>query len=81
MTQSVPISTPLIAPLWADYDFRVVGRVNYRETNNAATLTRSREMILKVNPSFSGFYPLSCVIVTWSEATRIPTGMMIIFTV
>lgn len=60
---------PLIAPLWADFDFREAGHVNYRVTENAATLIRAREMILEVNPGFSGFYPLLCVIVTWASET------------
>ena len=63
-------SVPLIAPLWADFDFRDrEGNVFYRVAEDEATLKRAREMLLDANQDISEFIPTFCVIVTWSEAT------------
>ena len=62
-------SIPLIAPLWADFDFRDrEGNVFYRVAEDEATLERAREMLLEVNEDIGEFSPTFCVIVTWSEA-------------
>lgn len=67
---SLPTSSaPMIAPLWADYDFREAGNVYYRVSQDTVTLGRVQEMITEANPDFKGFSPSLCVIVTWSEAT------------
>ena len=62
-------SVPLIAPLWADFDFRSKGNVFYRNTKDETTLDRAREIIIATNANFTEYYPSFCVIVTWSEAT------------
>lgn len=69
MTPFPTSPVPIIAPLWADYDFREAGNVNYRVTEDETTLARVRGLIVKINPNFSEFSPLLSVIVTWSEAT------------
>lgn len=69
-TSSFPTtSVPVIAPLWADFDFRETGNVFYRVTTDEATLDRVRTMIANSNPNLGGFSPTLCAIVTWSEAT------------
>lgn len=62
-------SVPLIAPLWADYDFREAGNVYYRVTDDETILVRVKEIIVEINPGFGDFDPVSCIIVTWSEAS------------
>ena len=60
-------AVPLIAPLWADYNFRQGGKIYYRVTEDPATLAKAKEVITENN--FSEFSPTLCVIVTWAEAT------------
>ena len=62
-------SVPLIAPLWADFDFRSRGNVFYRIAEDETSLVRARETIVRANANFTKYYPSLCVIVTWSEAT------------
>ena len=58
---SAPV--PLVAPLFADYDFREAGNVFYRVTQEEGILSKARELI-----GVDGYFPTSCVVVTWSEA-------------
>ena len=60
---------PVIAPLWADFDFTVTGTVYYRVSTDEATLARVSRMINDSNPDFHEFIPSLCAVVTWSEAT------------
>ena len=64
--RSFPLSDDhrLVAPYWADVDTRKSGTVWFRETNNAAILSRiSREIMLDgVN-----FQPNIALIVTWDR--------------
>ena len=70
LISTFPSSTvPLIAPLWADFDFRSRGNVFYRMADDETTLVRARESIVGANANFTEYYPSFCVIVTWSEAT------------
>ncbi len=74
---------PIIAPLWADYNFRRRGTVYYRVTDDVSTLARAKELITENNPSLSGYSPLLCVVVTWSDAvllTRILDDTEVLFT-
>ena len=65
-----PTSTvPIIAPLWADFDFRSRGTVFYRIAEDKTSLAIARETIVGANANFTEYYPSFCVIVTWSEAT------------
>ena len=67
---SFPITpVPVIAPLWADFDFRETGTVYYRVSTDEATLARVSRMINDSNPDFHEFIPSLCAVVTWSEAT------------
>ena len=74
---------PLIAPLWADYNFRKAGNVYYRITRDNATLERARELITEISSLHSKFSPSECVIVTWVNAellTRILDNTRVCFT-
>ena len=67
---SFPSSTvPLIAPLWADFDFRSRGTVFYRIAKDEESTAKAKEIIIGANANFTEYYPSFCVIVTWSEAT------------
>ena len=62
-------AVPIIAPLWADYNFRQRGNLYYRITENDATLARARQLIAKGNKAgFNEFLPSRCVVVTWVNA-------------
>ncbi len=65
---SLPCSTaPVIAPLWADLDFRFRGRIYYRKTQDSGILEQVVDMIADMNPGLSGYQPTLAVIVTWFE--------------
>ena len=69
LISAFPTATvPVIAPLWADFDFRSAGSVYYRVTRDSATTARARDLVIEANPEFSGFSPSFCVVVTWSQA-------------
>lgn len=60
-------SVPLVAPLWADFNFRKVGNVFFRSvTEDNATLERAKKII-----NYQGFSPSLCVIVTWVNAVLV----------
>ena len=62
-------AVPIIAPLWADYNFRIYGSIYYRVTTDPHTLARAKELIAGSNPvSFSEFWPTRGIVVTWSDA-------------
>ena len=65
------ITQPVIAPVWADLDFRGMGRIYYRATQDPATLELVTSMITDVNPGLMGYEPTLAVIVTWFDATHI----------
>ena len=60
---------PLIAPFWADFDFREIGTIFYRVSQDEMILDRLSHLIIERNPNFSSYYPTLCVIITWSSAT------------
>ena len=59
---------PLIAPLWADFDFREFGNIYYRVTLDQKTLTKFSKIVSEKNPNIS-YHPTLCVIMTWHSAT------------
>ena len=61
-------SVPLIAPLWTDFDFREVGSIYYRVTQDQKTLAKFSNIVSEKNPNFS-YHPTLCVIMTWHSAT------------
>ncbi len=66
---SFPASTiTLVAPLWADFDFRDSGSVYHRVSQDDYILDQAASKIAAVNPDFVGYRPTLCVIVTWSQA-------------
>ena len=61
-------SVPLIAPFWTDFDFRDVGSIYYRVTQDQKALTKFSKIVSEKNPNIS-YHPTLCVIMTWSSAT------------
>ena len=59
---------PVIAPLWADFNFRDSGDIYYRVTQDEKTLRKFTDLISDENPIFRDYHPKECVIVTWSFA-------------
>lgn len=64
--QNLPL-LPLIAPLWADFNFRDSGNVFYRIDTNMDTLDRVAEIIANSNPIYGDFRPTMAVVVTWFQ--------------
>ena len=58
---------PILAPLWADFDFRVSGAVYSRVTDDSDTLDQVVGMIAGLNPALSDYQPTLAVVVTWFE--------------
>ena len=65
------LAIPLIAPLWADFDFRSSGAVYYRTSQDSALLERVAFVVASSNPELVGFNPTSCLIITWHQASII----------
>lgn len=59
---------PIITPGWTEWDFRAIGSVYYRTTQDQAIIDQARGMITDVNPGLSDYQPTLAVIVTWFEA-------------
>ena len=59
---------PLIAPLWADFDFRESGAVYHRVSQDPYILQQVSSIIAAENHNFASFNPTLCVIVTWTQA-------------
>ena len=69
---SLPISddpfTPLIAPLWADFDFRENGNIFYRVSKDCSLLEAVAEAVALENPAYINFRPKLAVVVTWFQS-------------
>ena len=84
--EAVPFPTtvvPVIAPLWADYDFRVTGAVYSRVTNDSDTLNQVVEILADMNSALSDYQPSLAVVATWFEPrlhdeTSSPSGPPVI---
>ncbi len=66
---SSTIPHPIIAPLWADFNFREEGTVYYRVTNDSITLNSIAERIASQNSGYADYRPSEAVIVTWFQST------------
>ena len=67
---NLPSSTvPIIAPLWADFDFRDTGVIYYRVSQDMNLLSYANTIFSDVNPSLSVFQPKLCIVVTWLSAS------------
>ena len=62
-------TTPLVAPLWADFDFRDTGSVYHRVSRDDYILDKAASRIAAMNPDLASYRPTLCVIATWFQAT------------
>ena len=82
--QPFPIEgVPMLTPFWADIDTRGVnaGDIRYILTSNPVVLSRARDDVLAVYPSFSFFNPTDILIATWDHVAHYnsvsaPTGLV-----
>lgn len=63
-----PPYLPLIAPLWADFNFRDSGIIYYRLATDRNTLEAVADVITSLNPNYSEFRPTLAVVVTWFQS-------------
>ena len=59
---------PLVAPLWADFNFRDSGTIFYRVTTDNSTLEAVIGVIRSLNSNYSNFKPTMAVVVTWLQS-------------
>ncbi len=59
---------PLIAPLWADFNFRDSGIIYYRLATDENTLEAVADVIASLNSDYSQFTPTLAVVVTWFQS-------------
>ena len=59
---------PIIAPLWADFNFRDSGNVFYRLTTDSETLERVSSILKSIGPRYSDFSPTLALVVTWFQS-------------
>ena len=78
--ESLPSSQlfPLIAPLWADLNFRQGGSLYYRVTEDRDFLDSVAERIRTENRAYEGYRPELAVVATWFES-RIFSGNFTVF--
>lgn len=68
---------PLIAPLWADFNFRDAGRIYYRVTNDSSTLDAVAEAISDTNDLYAEYKPTLAVVVTWFQSQPLGTDIAV----
>ena len=64
---------PLIAPLWADLNFRQGGSLYYRVTKDMDFLDNVAERIRTENVAYEGYRPTQALVATWFQS-RIFSG-------
>lgn len=62
---------PLIAPLWADLNFRQGGTLYYRVTEEREFLGSVAERIADKNAAYGRYRPKLAVVATWFQSTTI----------
>lgn len=58
----------LMAPLWADFNFRDYGTIFYRVATDDKTLEAVTSIIMNLNSNYSKFRPTMAVVVTWFQS-------------
>ena len=59
----------MLAPLWADFNFRNGGTLYYRIEPDEYILQVITKKLAKQNPAYASFHPTVAVVVTWFEST------------
>lgn len=63
------LPVPLIAPLWAEFDFTSSGSVYYRTSQDRELLERVAAIVVHENPNLDDFHPILLIVVTWFRAS------------
>ena len=69
---------PLIAPLWADLNFRQGGSLYYRVTEDMDFLDNVAERIWTENVAYEGYRPTQALVATW-VLSRIFSGNFTVY--
>ncbi len=59
----------MIAPLWADFNFRESGNLYYRVVNDNNTLNAIVDRISREAPIYTDYSPTEALIVTWFQSS------------
>ena len=68
---------PLIAPLWADFNFRDSGTIFYRVATDAATLNQVTDALCARNTLYADFRPTLAVVVTWFQGELLRSSTVV----
>ena len=69
--------SPMIAPLWADFNFRDGGTLFYRVTNEPEILGSLTNKLIEHNSAYMSYRPTEAVIVTWFQGRLLENNMQI----
>lgn len=65
---SIDLPYPMIAPLWADFNFREEGAIFYRVTNDSSVLIEVAKRVANHNSNYTDYVPREAVIITWFQS-------------
>ena len=68
LPRGVPPFIPLIAPLWADFDFRESGNIFYRVSSDNSLLEAIVMAMALENSAYMDFRPTLAVVITWFQS-------------
>ena len=71
------IPYPMIAPLWADFDFREEGNIFYRATSDTEILRDIADRISFYNSKYTDYVPKEAIIITWFQS-RLFNGKLMV---
>ena len=68
---------PVVAPLWADFNFRDAGIIYYKVSYDETTLRQVAERLRRLSDAYRDFTPRVAVVVTWFRAHLLKTNSMV----
>ena len=75
--RDLPHLVPLIAPLWADFNFRDSGTIYYEVSSEPSLLETVAKEVQVNDSAYAGFTPTEAVIVTWFQGELLKTGLVV----
>ena len=69
---------PMIAPLWADFNFREEGTIYYRVTNDKEILDKIAKRIARHNFDYTHYSPTVAVIITWFQSRLFESSTVVV---
>ena len=58
----------MVAPLWADFDFRNGGTLYYRVETKDSILNSISESLAQQNDTYKAYKPTLAIVITWFES-------------